>query len=159
VPGHFDRPSPEALQSTMSEAGGQRCSACHDPHRALGGHDPAMLARAIAVSASGDGGFTVRVGDAAHRFPTGDPFRRLVVSSCADPACRDVLGTKVFARSFGAPDGGAWVVIRDATLPPKSATAITLPAGPHWSARFFYGDPRFEAGLPADEVSRDVRTP
>ena len=161
LPGHLDPVvlSAEPLQSTVSELRaampGATCVTCHDPHRAPGAHDAAMLARALTVTAArGDGGvvFTLEVGQTGHRFPTGDPFRRLIVSTCLDADCREEVGRRAFSRSLGSLDGGAWTVLRDTSLGPRERKVFTLPSGPWWSARYFFGDPRFESELSSDEV-------
>jgi hypothetical protein len=161
LPGHLDPVvlSDQPLQSTVSEQRaampGATCVTCHDPHRAPGAHDPALLARALTATASRvDGGVAIEltVGRTGHRFPTGDPFRRLVVATCADEACTEVAGRRVFSRSLGSLDGGAWTTVRDTTLSANQRTAITLPDAAWWSVRYFFGDPRFEAQLPQEEV-------
>lgn len=151
--------STEPLQSTASEQHaampGATCVTCHDPHRAPGAHDPLTLGKGISVSARAvDGGVevTLQVGRTGHRFPTGDPFRRLIVSTCFDPDCHAVAGRQTFARSLTSRDGGAWTTVRDTTLASNQETVVTLPSAPWWRARYFFGDPRFEPDLPADEV-------
>jgi hypothetical protein len=151
--------SNESLQATVSEQRaampGARCATCHDPHRAAGAHDAVMLRKAIAVSAEAvDGGVEIalEVGRTGHRFPTGDVFRRLLVSTCLDPECSAVAGRQRFSRSIGSRDGGAWTTVRDTTLAPNRRVVLVLPSAPFWRARYFFGDPRFERGLPEDEV-------
>ena len=91
------------------------------------------------------------VGKTGHRFPTGDPFRRLVVASCNDAQCTDVVGRKVFSRSLGLRDG-LWTTLRDTTLGANERISVTLPDAPFWSVRYFFGDPQFESQLPEEEV-------
>jgi len=151
--------SNEPLQSTVSEQHaampGANCVTCHDPHRAPGAHDAVMIGKGISVSARAvDGGvaITLDVGRTGHRFPTGDPFRRLIVSTCFDSACNEVAGRQVFTRSVGSRDGGVWTTVRDTTLAPNQRTVVTLPFAPWWRARYSFGDPRFEPELPREEV-------
>lgn len=162
LPGHLDPVvlSDQPLQSTVSEQ--QRalpqetCSKCHDPHRALGGHDRALLGQALQVKALAlDGGVALelRTGRTGHRFPTGDPFRRVVLTTCADARCDRVVGRTILARNHGLNDAEVWAVLRDTTLASEERRVVVLPAAPYWSARYFFGDPRFEEGLPEDEIS------
>lgn len=156
--------STEPLQTTVTEQRlampGASCVTCHEPHHARGGHDGETLRKGVAVTASnaGDGGvaFTVTVGRTGHRFPTGDPFRRLVVQTCRDAGCGDVVARKVFQRTFGLTDAGTWAAVHDSTLPSGGAVSFTLAEGPAWSARYFYGDSRFERLLSDEEVSLEV---
>lgn len=161
LPGHLSPVvlSNEPLQSTVSEQRaampGATCVTCHDPHRAPGAHDPAMLAKGVTVRAEpSDGGvtFEVQVGRTGHRFPTGDPFRRLVLMTCRDEQCTEPIARKVFQRNMGLVDGGVWSTVRDTTLASGESRTVTLASGPWWSARYYFGDPRFEPELPADEV-------
>lgn len=101
-----------------------------------------------------DGGvaITLDVGRIGHRFPTGDPFRRLIVSTCFDPQCNEVAGRQTFTRSIGSRDGGVWTTLRDTTLASNQRTVVTLPSVPWWRARYYSGDPRFEPELPQEEV-------
>ncbi|MDP1829487.1 MAG: hypothetical protein Q8L48_39840 [Archangium sp.] len=156
--------SKEPLQATVTEQRlampGASCVTCHEPHHARGGHEGETLRQGVAVTArdAGDGGvaFTVTVGRTGHRFPTGDPFRRLVVQTCRDPACAQVVARRVFQRTFGLTDAGTWAAVSDSTLPSGGAAAFTLAAGAGWSARYFYGDSRFERLLPPEEVFFEV---
>jgi hypothetical protein len=166
LPGHLNPVvlSNEPLQSTSSEQRGAMpgatCVTCHDPHRAPGAHDAAMLTRAISVEAkAADGGveFVVQVGKTGHRFPTGDPFRRLVISTCVDKECTDIVSRRSFNRGMGlSSDGGVWTTLRDSTLASGERRVVSLRGGLFWNARYFFGDPRFERELPPEEVFVEV---
>jgi hypothetical protein len=165
-PGHLNPVvlSNEPLQSTSSEQQkampGATCVTCHDPHRAPGAHDAAMLTKAISVKATADdGGVTleVQVGKTGHRFPTGDPFRRLVLATCSDQECTDTVSRRSFSRGMGlSADGGVWTTLRDKTLASGERTTVSLRGGRFWSARYYFGDPRFESQLSAEEVFVEV---
>lgn len=165
-PGHLNPVvlSNEPLQLTSSEQQkampGATCVTCHDPHRAPGAHDAAMLAKAISVKGRAtDGGveLELQIGKTGHRFPTGDPFRRLVLSTCADAACSDLVSRRSLSRSIGlSADGGVWATLRDTTLASGERRTISLSGGRFWSARYYFGDPRFEPQLPAEEVFVEV---
>jgi hypothetical protein len=164
LPDHLDPVvySSQPLQATVSELTRSdpraRCVDCHDPHRPLGAHDPALLRSAVEITArSTTDGVEVtlvakRVG---HRFPTGDPFRRLVVSVCEDATCEHVVGKHVVGRSFALREG-VWAPVIDHTLADGETRVVRLPAGGWWRADFFYGDPRLQATLPAADVSLEL---
>ncbi len=166
LPGHLNPVvlSNEPLQSTSSEQRGAMpgatCVTCHDPHRAPGAHDATMLGRAISVKAkAADGGveFEVQVGKTGHRFPTGDPFRRLVLTTCEDKECTETISRRSFSRSMGlSRDGGVWTTLRDSTLASGERKLVHLQSGRFWSARYFFGDPQFERELPPEEVFVEV---
>ena len=152
--------SDQPLQSTASELAAvdvaARCVDCHDPHRPTGSHDLAMLRRAVAVTARLDDDATIlriTVGHTGHRFPTGDPFRRLVISVFDENG--EVVGKHTVGRSFALVDG-VWAPVRDHTLAAGESRELRLPRGARWTAVFRYGDPRFESRLPEDEVSVGV---
>ncbi len=96
---------PERMQLTMTEHEDAKkagfalpsCNACHMPsvagarphksHAFPASRSPAVLQQAVRISArrSGDAiEIVLRRGDVAHAFPTGDLFRRLVVSARLD---------------------------------------------------------------------------
>jgi Cytochrome c3 len=157
LPGHFDPlvSSDQPLQKTVSEFAGSSCASCHDVHRNDGAHDAAMLKRAVTVTATRHEDVLevrVKVGITGHRFPTGDPFRRLLIESCEDAGCTRVLARRQFSRSFGMLDGGVWGAVRDTTLASGELVTFTLPAGEGWRAQYRFGDPAFEAQLPDAEV-------
>lgn len=157
LPGHLEPVvlSSEPLQSTVRELhDASTCSACHEPHAALGGHDAALLAEALSIRAARtDAGvrFELRAGRTGHRFPTGDPFRRVVLETCRDAACTDVVARKTLQRAMGERDG-AWKTLRDDTLAPGERRVVTLEAGAWWQVRYLFGDARFEPELPPGEV-------
>lgn len=91
------------MQRTWSEhhdgntAGLTACTACHMPrvdghasHRFVGGHDEAFVKSALAVSArrmsAGGIELTLMPQNVTHAVPTGDLFRRLLVSADTEPA-------------------------------------------------------------------------
>ena len=124
------------------------CARCHEFNAPLPGRlAPVVLSREPLQATVSE----LRVGRTGHRFPTGDPFRRLVLETCRDPACTDVGARKTFQRAMGERDG-AWKTLRDDTLASGEARAVTLEAGGWWQARYLFGDARFEPELPADEV-------
>jgi nitrate/TMAO reductase-like tetraheme cytochrome c subunit len=164
LPDHLDPViySSQPLQATVSELAKSdpraRCTDCHDPHRPAGAHDPDMLRSAVEITArSTSDGVEVRIvaKRTGHRFPTGDPFRRLVISVCDDAACEHVIGKHVVARGFALRDG-VWAPVLDRTLRDGETRVVRFAAGQWWRADFFYGDSRFEAALPATEVSVEL---
>ncbi|HWE30264.1 MAG TPA: hypothetical protein VHB97_19795, partial [Polyangia bacterium] len=112
------------------------CLACHAAasvspgrHRFAGAHDPAMLARALAVAVCRDRDelrVTVENRGAGHRVPTGDVHRHLVLRAWR-PSAPERLVEEVFGRRFApAPDGGK-LTIHDGTLAPREARVIRWP--------------------------------
>lgn len=164
----------EPAQSTFSEwagsdaaARGETCATCHLPrgaHRFDGAHRGDAWRGLLTVTlAPGDGPARVTLaGDLPHAVPTGDPFRRLELRLCADPACRSLAGTAELRRVF-APDATTWRLAADTTLPPSRGgptvrqleVPVTAPAVA-WELWLLYGERRLEPLLPADEVGRRV---
>jgi hypothetical protein len=165
-----DPPWPFALgdtpaQDTVAEwtawrAGGgdTGCVGCHlDGHRFPGGHDPARVRAALTVTARREPGGVrawISAPDAGHRVPTGDPFRRLIFTVCADAACAQPLDDLTLRRLF-AVDPASWTLVDDRTVPPGGTRELFVPtAAPAagWRLEYRYGDPRFEPLLPPEEV-------
>jgi len=108
----------ERMQSTVSEHAASphadtSCAACHMPeegghrsHAFAASHDVAMLRSALVVTAARASASTVTVtltrGNVGHAFPTGDLFRRLVVSAEAVEDDWVVVGeaTRALHRRF-----------------------------------------------------------
>src|SRR5262249_5615286 len=91
---------------------------------------------------------TIAVRHTGHRFPTGDPFRRLVVRVCDDEACEHVGGTRVIGKRFDDAH-----LVADDTLADGETRVLYLPPGRFWTAELYYSGPRFEATLPIAERS------
>ena len=109
---HDTRPNPQGVPlcdtgNEIRESGTQvTCQSCHMPiaegfanHSMGGGHDPAMLARAVNltvdVEANGDGvlAHVVMQNQLPHKMPTGAPFRNVQVKVTALDASGNVLWT------------------------------------------------------------------
>jgi len=94
---------------------------------------------------------------AAHRIPTGDPFRRLEIRACADEACTQVIARGLARRKISV-DDVSWHVSEDSTIPPtrgevsRRRIKVEAPSAQAWQLWYMYGDRRFERYLPADEV-------
>lgn len=156
-----DQPS----QATVTEwatstaaAEGRTCQHCHmeaGSHRFPGAHDPDFVRRALRVQVGPGGDFRVSSPDAAHRVPTGDPFRRLLLQTCADPACDDPVDQVALRRVF-ARDDRTWVEVADRTVPPETPSApaeralrLNVAGASWWRLRYHLADPRHEDLLPA----------
>lgn len=159
-------------RSSTAYAEGRRCQGCHmgeHAHGFPGAHTPDLVrgALTVRVTSVGAGEYeaVVSAPGAAHRVPTGDPFRRLTLSLCADPECASVLATRALTRLFATTDT-TWVEIDDRTVPPERPGApaervLTLRAdapASFWRLDYAYGDRRFEAALPPEEVGFVVAT-
>lgn len=154
--------STQPLQSTASElaraAPGASCASCHDIHRPTGAHDPALVRGALAIAARSTAEgveLAITARHVGHRVPTGDPFRRIVITVCDDAACRHAIATHVIARGFALVDG-VWAPVLDRTLAEGETRVITLPPAGWWKAELFYSDARFEAALDPDERSIEL---
>jgi hypothetical protein len=165
LPDHLDPVvySSAPLQATASELAASdpraRCGGCHDPHRALGGHDPATVRGALTFTATSVAdGVVVRITarGVGHHLPSGDPFRRIVVELCADASCAEVRGRRQLGRGFAMVPPGVWAPVLDQTLADGETRVLRLPAGGWWRAELRYGDPRFEARLPEGEVALEL---
>jgi len=172
-------PTGNAAQSTHSEwamsayKADTPCQSCHmseGSHRFPGAHDPTLLTAALSatvVRSTEQPGFamgTVTSHAVGHATPSGDPFRRLELWICADPTCTEPLERRGYHRFFRADRDGNWRLAQDHSVPSPErgpdashSRLIKVPDGPaSWQLRYFYGDPKLEAGLPQDEVYRIV---
>jgi len=164
LPDHLDPVvySSQPLQSTVTELRRHdptaRCSACHAVHRPAGGHDAASVRAAVQIAArTTAGGVELRVTArrTGHRFPTGDPFRRLVITTCADPACARPIARRTIGKTF-ALVGGVWAPVVDRSLADGETRVFRFAPARAWRADFYLGDTRFEARLPASEVAIEI---
>ena len=123
------RYSDTPMQSTLEEwrhsraaAQGVSCQGCHMPqgsHAFPGVHTPGFVAESLAVSFTREGPrlvAEVRATGAGHRVPTGDPFRRLWLSLCREPACTQPLASHLLMRRFYARESD-WVLGEDSAVP------------------------------------------
>ncbi len=161
--------SDEPMQDTLAEwrrsGVRQRCQDCHMPegaHRFPGAHDLAFLKSAIKVevtSTANGASVTLRVPGAAHRVPTGDPFRRLYVELCDEPSCEEPLGSPSFGRGFTQKNGG-WRLDRDSSLPPGAdevVREVSLPRpARHWRLMYGYAAASTAPSLSADDWAAEL---
>lgn len=121
----------EVMQNTLEEwrrsdaaREGRSCQRCHMPngtHRFPGAHTPDFMIRATAVRVRRTTeGIAVWLSgrQVGHNFPTGDPFRRLVLQFCSEPRCEEPLGSLLFGRVFEKRPSGSHLVA-DWTMPPS----------------------------------------
>lgn len=93
-------------QQSPSAARGVSCQGCHmreGTHDMEGAHDVDLVRRTVSMQFSSvDGGWTASLvaRGAAHRVPTGDPFRRFELTICTTPDCSHVLAVRQFGREF-----------------------------------------------------------
>lgn len=152
----------ELMQSTLSEhkALGERrgCVDCHMPlldkqrsHRFPGGHDEDMLRGALQVSAKRDGvvlQMTLSPKQIGHALPTGDLFRRLVVSAQSQTSDgKPVQTAQYLQRYFGTeqqrPGSFVRVQTSDTRLHGPGLLRLALPLSDrdlrnpiHWQVRY-----------------------
>jgi hypothetical protein len=110
---------------------------------------------------------TVRSRGVGHALPTGDPYRRLLLTLCADADCTRVLGSAVFQRSLES-TARAFRLAEDTRVPPPTAAtpfpartleiplAAPLPPGATWRLVRHHADPRHESRLPPEEAFLEV---
>lgn len=111
-------------QSTVSEwmtSGAAKqelgCSDCHAPHR---GKDRQRVRAAIGakVMSSDETVYaTVTTADIGHAFPTGDPFRRLQLTVCADLVCQRPIARVELERRLKRTADGGWALANDTRVP------------------------------------------
>ena len=173
-------PSGTPMQDTLSEwrassfAPVTPCQGCHmreGSHAFPGGHDAELVRGAVEVEVRAATPtrvlVTVRSRGVGHALPTGDPYRRLRLTLCADAACTRVLGTTFFQKSLESTPR-AYRLAEDTRVPPPTAAtpspsrtleiplSAPLPPGATWRLVRHHADPRHERRLPPEEVSLEV---
>jgi len=163
------------MQDTVGEwrRSGARatCRECHlrdGAHGFPGGHDAALLRDTLAVevtrAAPDRAVVVVRARGAAHRVPTGDPFRRLWVELCDAPDCEEPLARPAFGRRY-ARTRAAWRRVADTTLPPaadesearREVRIAGAPAGAlHWRLVMGYVAPSTERDLEVGDRELEI---
>jgi hypothetical protein len=137
----------ELMQSTLTEhrrsiGASLACVDCHMPRGGLGhrthgfavSRDPAFLRRAVTVEAGRRGQSRVRIvlrpAWLGHAFPTGDLFRRLVVSAEAVGADYQVLGAaeRYLTRHFSRKRGAAGQALLELTKDDRVGLHIDRPS-------------------------------
>jgi mono/diheme cytochrome c family protein len=109
-----DRNPELQMQTTVQEHAAsafadRSCQSCHMPqlhHGFAASRDPAMLRAAIVATASrpepGRVEVTLGLGEVGHAFPTGDPFRRIVVELlAAEDGAWEVVDGEALTRTIG----------------------------------------------------------
>lgn len=112
------------MQNTVAEwegsafaARGETCQSCHFTDHTGASSDLTDHLDVRVEMVDDETRVTIATRGIGHAFPTGDPFRQLIVELCADPTCDQPVGRAVFARFF-APDGnGGSTLVRDTTVP------------------------------------------
>ncbi len=145
-------------QSTVSEwrasgaaAAGMGCIDCHPPHHPVGGNDPARVRatlRATVVARGETVEATITATDIGHAFPTGDPFRRLRLTLCADLSCERPVAWHDLERRLRRTGDGGWAVDLDTRIPPPAegldgvlTLAIQAPDAIAWRLTMHLTDP------------------
>jgi hypothetical protein len=154
------------MQNTVAEwrASGIKasCHDCHDVHRAPGGHNLELLRAAVAVDVKriegGEVRVTLRSRNAGHRFPTGDPFRRLRIDLCAAADCNEVLTSREMERAI-VPVGDTWRIDLDGTLPPLGSRELEVVVPERaraWRLVFIYAARSSEAFLSSADYAVEL---
>jgi hypothetical protein len=108
----------------------------------------------------------VRARGLGHRFPTGDPFRRLQAEICETPDCTEPLTTFSFGMFFREKDGRQVLIHDTALQTPKgnqqlverqlSGRIKTPNAAQFWRLRYSYAAPTTERTLTAEESATEI---
>ena len=163
-----DEPAQDTLaewQRSAAAAEGLTCQSCHMPegkHSFAGAHDTGLLRQTLSAEVwrEGDGvAARVTATGAAHRVPTGDPFRRLELWLCADAACDERTARASLMRIFEATDT-SWALVEDRAVPaatdgPTAHRELRLQ--PDGEARYYklwlyYGDARLHDQLTEPDI-------
>ncbi|MCB9674493.1 MAG: hypothetical protein H6737_05210 [Alphaproteobacteria bacterium] len=167
-------PSGTRGQSTAEEwrgsgaaEAGLGCVDCHPPHHPIGGNDAERVRATVAAVVRADGdavSATLVARDIGHAFPTGDPFRRLQLTICADLACRRPVATEVLERRLARTTDGGWAVARDSRIPAPAEGLVGTrtfelhaPGARSWQLALHLTDPR-HAGELGDRAGYVVAT-
>lgn len=165
----------QPIQSTLSEwrttGDDTPCQGCHMPrgrHTFPGAHDDALLARTLDLELAPLGPdrlrATLTATGAAHRVPTGDPFRKLVLELCGDDACETRVGRASWLRVHG-PTEDSWALVEDRSVPPpapgqrSASRAIDVALdGPvvAWRLWMVLGEDRLRGRVPEEHMRRLV---
>ena len=161
---HPARVGGDPLQDTFGEwertRSEQTCQSCHMPagqHGFAGGHDLELVRRALDISVERREQavfVSLQTTEAvAHKVPTGDPFRRLRISLCADVACDQRLWVRYLGVAHEYRDGVLRVTADSRLLPGIPWTARVAPSGDHhfWEVALMYAEVHLVSELPLAE--------
>ena len=97
---------------------------------------------------------TISVAKIGHAFPTGDPFRRLELSLCADLSCRRPVAQVQLERRLEQAVDGRWELALDTRVPAPAegldasrSFTVTAPEARAWLLVLHLTDPRHAADL------------
>lgn len=178
-PGHPVRYTREPMQNTWTEWKTARspkpCQACHmkqGAHDFPGAHDLQFLRSAFSVQVvrqpSGDLEVRVFGHNADHRLPTGDPFRRLILTLWSGTEQTKPLARIVYGRGFrGGPTANTWILDQDSTLPVRDGekaseqrTVLTrspeLDTARSFQLHYYYAAPGTHRELRPEDISTQV---
>ncbi|MCB9780372.1 MAG: hypothetical protein H6742_17540 [Alphaproteobacteria bacterium] len=147
-----DAPAQDTLAEWRASGSVQDCADCHlDGHRFPGRE---LLDVDVAfVLAPGRVDATLSH-SAGHAVPTGDPFRALELSLCADLACTQVVGAEILGLQVGRTDT-SFEILADTRLPPdgRATCTIAVAAPPvAWQLHYRLVDPAHVDLLPAADA-------
>ncbi|MBX7097273.1 MAG: cytochrome c family protein [Myxococcaceae bacterium] len=165
----FDFPGTHApMQNTVAEwkAWGRArpCVDCHS-HALGGAHDEARVSEALELSATARGDevdVAIALRGVGHRFPSGDPFRRLIVELCQGPpssleegagGCA-VEAARVLRREVN-PD--TFALVREGAVPPQGLNfTLHAPSATHYRVEYRFAAPSTEAALAPWDTAFEV---
>lgn len=133
VTGYTDHPMQDTVhQHDTGRFAARECLGCHrsgaGEHRFPGGHDGAMIERAMTLEACRDGrALEVRLTNAAagHNVPTGDVHRHLVLRAWR-PNAPERLQETVLGRRFESAAAGGKNTVEDNTIPPGGTRTVRV---------------------------------
>ena len=158
----------DPMQDTLAEWKGSHfarrasCQSCHmagGDHRSPGAHDAAYVKPALRLAVARSKGLVrveLRTHGVAHRFPTGDMFRRVTVEICADSKCTKPVAADAFQRIF-QPTKTHFTLLRDTAVPAplkgEEAARILEIRVPAEAAKLYY---RITYRLAAEDNEAEV---
>ncbi len=155
-------------KTSWAKAQGKTCHSCHmnkGSHFFLGAHDPKGLKRSLQINVALRDPQTVdvivqsrRVG---HAIPTGDPFRRLILSIFAKVGDTQAIASFTFEKIFRVKNQ-RWYVWKDDRIPAPTTSKIgekritlQLPSPQtsiHWEFSYYYAEFQHHTFLTPSEI-------
>lgn len=133
------------------------CIDCHPAHHPVGGNDRDRVRAVISARVIADGDqvtATLTADEIGHAFPTGDPFRRLELTLCADLACAQPLIQTSLERRLKRTDDGGWTLDLDTRIPAPSVglrgertIRLDAPQARTWRLTMHLADPAHATDL------------
>jgi mono/diheme cytochrome c family protein len=155
-------------QASWARAQGKTCISCHmskGSHRFPGAHDPKHLKQALQIEvtlrALQEVEVIVKSRRVGHSIPTGDPFRRLLLSVFAKVGDKKALASFTFQKIFRV-QNKRWYIWKDDRIPAPTASntgekrlTLRLPhpqTSIHWVFDYHYAEFQHHRFLTPSEI-------